>query len=580
MYKDFNGREVLTLSTDIYIQLLFPLLSFADIANLGRTRGIFLNLSRNNSYWQTKFELHFPHYYRYAKESQHKDINWYFAFIKATAIDYAGLNKEQQQVFIRSKEGDKAQIIKYLNFDKALLAKAVFYTTVNRVNPRLHEMNKITEANNLTPLNWLIRNDHQHVLDGIFLYLEAQRNINEKKMARWALRCNQAPLHYTKLSALTIHRIVAELGLIAKMQNNIEKNFNLNQIYIRKNINKLIERKSALHIAASKGYTNLIALLLEKNAEHSSLMTRPVSFSRVLNHFDPGICKSITPLHCAAEANHFEVAVLLVRAGASPFERDTYNNSPLEYAVANDNKVMFEFFIDQLNKDNYDQLTLDRALYQAICRNYSFYSQRLIESGAKASSKESVNDIENNSVNFDQEKTRARLILDHQNQLAPEPFYLNKWLAAGVSGLFCALLWISICLATGLAESKDPEKSTPIGAVIALVLGAVLGYLYILYRNCLKRGVLLVPTITENNNTSELVPLLTKKIQAAEPDIEQGKVMAMPRLPVEVFKQNPRSELLKLLGYFKTKVSQEELKQIEASFKPPSVSETVSVPTP
>lgn len=114
MYKDFHGREVLTLSTDIYINFLFPLLSFADIANLGRTRRIFSDLSRNNGYWQTKFELHFPHYYCYAKESQHKDINWYFAFIKAAALDYAALKKEQQQIFILAKEGDKAQILKYL----------------------------------------------------------------------------------------------------------------------------------------------------------------------------------------------------------------------------------------------------------------------------------------------------------------------------------------------------------------------------------------------------------------------------------------------------------------------------------
>lgn len=378
-------------------------------------------------------------------------------------------------------------------------------------------MNKITEANNLTPLNWLLRNDHQHVLDAVFHYLETQRNVNERKMARWALRCNQAPLHYTKLSTITIHRICVELGLTAIIIKNLVDNLNLNHVYVRKNIKKQNERKTALHIAASKGFANIIAFLLSKSAQQLSEMTRPAvvsKASKALNFFDgSGVCKHITPLHCAAQANHFEAAVLLVRAGASPFVRDSYNNSPLEYAVANGNEIMFEFFIEELNKNNYDQMTLNRALYQAICKGYNTYNKRLIQSGAKANSKGSV---DNNSDNFDQEETRAMLIQDYQHQLDPNAV-VKEWGIAGAAGFVGAVLGF----VASFVVSDELSKTSLIGAAIGFILGAILGYSSIHYRNSLKRDVFLVPAITGNsNNNSERIPFLNKKAQEVVRDIE------------------------------------------------------------
>lgn len=576
MYKEFNGKEVLTLSADLYIEHIFPFLSFADIAKFGQTRKILLTLSRNQSYWHAKFKLHFPHYYRYIDASQRDNINWYFAFIKATAVDYAGLDKEQQQIFILAKEGDKFQIKQYLNLGNTLLERAKLYSIAiiyQSSSSRWQLINKMTDANNLTPLNWLRLNQHQHVLDAVF-QLVSQTNTNEEKIMKWALRCNQSLGDYKKLPVLKIQRIAAELGLTDIMQQNLRENidkFNLNYLYRIKNLELRNGLRTALHIAASKGFASIIALLLEKTARHSSQMTRPITVEALRNIERGSVCTKITPLHCAVEANHFEAAVLLVRAGASPFVRDSFNNSPLEYAVANHNEIMFEFFLDELNEDNYDQMTLDRALYQAVCRGYQNFIQPLIKAGAIGISKNPVENV----VDLDQRELRAKLIEDHQHRLVPDPIYWNKWLLTIGSGVLGALLGLAIRFAILSENDSSQDKSVPIGMAIGFVLGVILGYLFTLYRNSIKRDVFLVPIVADNSEkNSERIPLLNKKKQLEVPDIEQGKSF---ELPVKITKQHPRTELLKLLGYFKNKASQEELRQIETSFqatKIPEVTET------
>lgn len=76
-----------------------------------------------------------------------------------------------------------------------------------------------------------------------------------------------------------------------------------------------IHGRSALHIAASKGYTDVVKLLLERGAN-------PNVKDKLKN----------TPLHLAACTHNLSVISLLLQAGADVRKLDLYGKNPLQLA--------------------------------------------------------------------------------------------------------------------------------------------------------------------------------------------------------------------------------------------------------
>ncbi len=79
---------------------------------------------------------------------------------------------------------------------------------------------------------------------------------------------------------------------------------------------KGIHEKTLLHLAAEKGYTDIVNTLLRKGADVNAK-----------DYFGN------TPLHCAAANGHTEIVSALIRSeGINVYAKDNKNNAPLDLA--------------------------------------------------------------------------------------------------------------------------------------------------------------------------------------------------------------------------------------------------------
>ena len=104
----------------------------------------------------------------------------------------------------------------------------------------------------------------------------------------------------------------------------------------------------ALHMAAERDDTELVALLLRAGADpnHLNSVGKTALFLAVENESVDLISMLLNnganpnrgepPLHVAARKDHVEIVALLLRAGADPNRRDTYGRRPLHWAAGED----------------------------------------------------------------------------------------------------------------------------------------------------------------------------------------------------------------------------------------------------
>lgn len=74
--------------------------------------------------------------------------------------------------------------------------------------------------------------------------------------------------------------------------------------------------RTSLHLASSRGDTEIVELLLEAGAKVNDK-----------NKF------GWTPLHLASRQGHIEIVQMLLKAGADPGAKNKFGRTPLDYAV-------------------------------------------------------------------------------------------------------------------------------------------------------------------------------------------------------------------------------------------------------
>lgn len=102
-------------------------------------------------------------------------------------------------------------------------------------------------------------------------------------------------------------------------------------------VNVTFGKSTSLHIAARKGYTKVVDILLSNKANANSIDE---------NH--------LTAMHYAAQNGHIEIIQLLIEKGANIIFFDNYGKSPLCYAVDCDQNEIVRLLLNLVDK-NYDK---------------------------------------------------------------------------------------------------------------------------------------------------------------------------------------------------------------------------------
>ncbi|XP_044766940.1 ankyrin repeat domain-containing protein 54-like [Coccinella septempunctata] len=144
---------------------------------------------------------------------------------------------------------------------------------------------------------------------------ERRRKLGAITKAKFRCRIDSNPILKTRELKLHLKPILAELKLIRCVNNNnVEETKNLLESGVSANSTDSMKR-SALHIAVSRGYREVVELLVKHGA-------------------DPNKRDSIqnTPLHLAACSHNLAIITLLIKAGADVDSQDMHGRHPLQLA--------------------------------------------------------------------------------------------------------------------------------------------------------------------------------------------------------------------------------------------------------
>lgn len=144
---------------------------------------------------------------------------------------------------------------------------------------------------------------------------ERRRKLGSITKAKFRCRIDSNPILKTRELKQHLKPILAELKLIRCVNNNnVEETKNLLESGVSANSTDSLKR-SALHIAVSRGYREVVELLLKHGA-------------------DPNKRDSIqnTPLHLAACSHNLAIITLLITAGADVDSQDMHGRHPLQLA--------------------------------------------------------------------------------------------------------------------------------------------------------------------------------------------------------------------------------------------------------
>ena len=206
----------------------------------------------------------------------------------------------------------------------------------NEPNDGINQQNKQNTVETMDDPIALFKAISNDQLEAALRFIKVGADVNQK--TEW----NETPLFIASFKGYT--EVVARL---------LEKGANVNVA--------LIERSNspgatALHVAAMKGYNEIVSLLLRNCADIDAMLgglSRDASTA------------GASPLHLAATHNQIETVRLLVRNGANVKARDDYGSTALHYAV---NKMLDEMVRELIRlgadvnaKDNYGRSPLSFA---------------------------------------------------------------------------------------------------------------------------------------------------------------------------------------------------------------------------
>jgi ankyrin repeat protein len=557
MYKEFNSKEFPVITRDIYLKYIFRRLSLRDIVRFGQTRKVFLTLSRDKKFWYQVFANHFPHYKLNLAFSE--NLDWYFIFILASQADYGHLAKHEQLIFLNAKQGDLAAIF----IPNGKNNKAIVDSLIN-----------LFDCNALKPIDWILRHKQQVLLDTIFKEVQVSAPQDILSIVKWAMICHQPTrfiqaclpnvLHNEKL---ILAHYAASYGLHEILTFLRANNFNFN---FRADYNHTLKKKkssmAAIHFAAIRGHVEAVRVLLEAGVNPEQEMIDTYSIEKEN--------RKVTPLHLAAKNGHVEVAELLLAKDCSPFEPDSFGNSPIRYAIQRNHIKLFELFwglkekYREKNTDFND--FLNKMLVDAIVANSNFFIPPLLAAGADPKQPmhyKNFQDRERTALDIAfQEENREALLL-----LIPERDFSNinyKPPRAAAMYAFSCCMWGTIV--GGLLDivflmiARAKQVSPLVVLLVALIILCVVIAVFIYLGCCLGRKLENISlqqakafavssdegaALEFNPDNADAVPLLERKPVA---DIETGTIDSTLRKAMkEVFNEseNPKqSLLLKKLG--------------------------------
>lgn len=126
-----------------------------------------------------------------------------------------------------------------------------------------------------------------------------------------------------------------------------------------------IEQITALHVAAAKGHTSILGILLARGAK-----------------VDAQEKTGLTPLMNSAEQGHVVPSILLLDKGADPNIQDYAGNSPLLLAVANNHQDVARILIEKGSDVNLADGEFTTPLMLAAQFGYTDMVALLLEGGA------------------------------------------------------------------------------------------------------------------------------------------------------------------------------------------------------
>ncbi|XP_077288006.1 uncharacterized protein LOC143912590 [Arctopsyche grandis] len=200
-----------------------------------------------------------------------------------------------------------------------LLFQAIIRQEFNTVETLLNDGAKFTvcdrDGNTV-----LILTSQQRQIGVLQLLIDHGCNVNETNAGGWTA------LHYAVNNG--------DLDTASVLINN-NADVNLRTVF---------GRNSALHIAATKGYDNIVAALLSANAK--------VKLKNGTRR---------TPLHVAVEENHLNIVRLLLQAGSNPKGTDKFGKTPLISAIENNApQIVNELLLADVS------ISSDELFYQVV----------------------------------------------------------------------------------------------------------------------------------------------------------------------------------------------------------------------
>lgn len=373
-------QEIFTsIPSEVFGKLILSYLSLSDLITLSKLKNrFFYKLSRNNSLWQHKFNSHFSHL-------QTQSDNWYASFISTMKAQYS---EDSYLAFYIAKEGDRIAYKKYLH----------------RKQISLDDFVTQHDKQERHPLEWIIKRDDQRFLDEIYrdvtqAYFVRVNSIDKTirdsrgwSVGHWACLCNQNEqtmrscfygVDFSTFDVTPFH-LAAEFGLNQKINFFIANHWYINSPSTKRTsllqFGYLVKAdETPLHLASSKGHHDIVEQLLQNGADPYAVMSEASSDHEHAHN------TRIRPIHCATKNNHLRVVTMLLNKGCSPLLRDTFDNSPLRYCIENDNREIFDLFMQKLTTKitgENDLESLNQALFYAVEKQNIYYVQELLNKGA------------------------------------------------------------------------------------------------------------------------------------------------------------------------------------------------------